>query len=418
MSIMTIGKRILQFFEKRLSHAARNPEHWILGVLGNQGTISQEDALRISTVFACVRVISETISSLPLKFYERLSGGGKGEIPDYSLAYLLNQPNKFQTQMEYIETLCAHMCLRGNHYSGVNYNGGGQIVELVPLLPGNMNVEIIGDSLIYKYQDEKQQKEIQYDGTRIFHLKGLSLDGIMGLSPLSYARKIFDLSIAAETHGTAYYKNGARTPGFLSHPGKLKELTRKSLQKDINEKMSGDNKFKIIVLEENMNWINSGISAEDSQYLQTRQFSVEEICRIFRVPAVLVQHPDKTMSYASAEQFFLSFVVHTIRPWVKRIESRINLLIPPKDRIKRFSEFLLDGLLRGDNKSRYEAYAIAKQNKIMTTNEIREKENLNPVEGGDIFENPNIDTNKAKNNEDNKEDNKSEGGQNAITETE
>jgi HK97 family phage portal protein len=133
------------------------------------------------------------------------------------------------------------------------------------------------------------------------------------------------------------------------------------------------------------------VSNEDAQFLQSRQFQIEEIARIFRVPCVLIGHPDNTSTYASAEQFFLSFVVHTIRPWVTRIEKSINVhLVSESDRKKGiFAEFKLDGLLRGDTAARYQAYAIAIANKIMNPNEVRSLENMNPYKGGEIYENPN-----------------------------
>ena len=147
------------------------------------------------------------------------------------------------------------------------------------------------------------------------------------------------------------------------------------------------------MLEEGATWTQVGMSNEDSQFLETRQFQIEDIARFFRVPTILIGHPDKTSTYASAEQFMLSFVQHTIRPWLVRIEKSIlKHLIDESEQKDYFAEFKIDGLLRGDIASRYQAYAIARQNTWMSANEIRALENMNPIDGGDVYENPNITT--------------------------
>lgn len=392
---------------------------WIMGILGaSGGAVSVDDALRLSTVFACIRVISESIASLPLKFYERLPDGGKEPFDTYPLAKLFRKPNQHQNQFEFIETLCAILCLRGNFYAGINYSQGWQ-KELVTLDPSRMQVNVDKNRKTYKYTD-LDGKTQTYKPVRIWHPKGLSTDGITGLSPITYASKSLKLSIAAEKHGITYYENGTRMSGIAKHPGRLSEIGRQNLQKSINEGLSGDNKFRAIVFEEGLDWINVGLSNEDSQYLQTRQFQTEEICRIYRVPAVLVNHPDKTATYASAEQFFLSFVVHTLRPWLTRIETSINTdLVPHEDQESVFAEFKVEGLLRGDIKSRYQSYAIGRQWGWLSADDIRALENMNPLPDGagkTYLQPMNMidakDTDKLLDNSDDSEDSK-----NAITKT-
>lgn len=382
---------------------------WLLGLTDEQINnftsqhISEEDALKISVVFGCIRVISETISSLPLKWYELKSDDSKIEIRNYPLGEVFKNPNKFQTQMDFISTVCNHIELRGNAYVGINYNRGrNKIIELIPLLPGNMQCKLVNNSLVYNYTDPETGENKDYTENDIWHIRGMSKDGVIGISTLSYARTTFDLAIQAEKHGITYYKNGARTSGFIKHPRNLKEPTRISLQRDINHAISGNNKFKVIVLEEGMDWASVSMTNEDSQYLQSRGFQVEEICRFFNINPTLIQHPTKMMSYASAEQFFLSFVKNSIRPRLVRLEQRINELIPEPDRDRISAEFKVDGLLRGDTKSRYESYAIAIANRILNPNEARRFENLNPYPGGDKYENPNINVNDDSNNNDGK----------------
>jgi len=356
-------------------------------------SVSPESALNVSAVFACIRVLSETIASLPLKIYQRQEKSKEVAREHYLYSILHDSPNGWNTSYEYFETLVAHLCLRGNFYAYKRLNGAGKIGALAILNPSKMKLEIEGDKLIYLYTwDSGKEERLKQED--IWHVKGLSTDGYMGLCPVTIARESIGLAMATEEYGARLFSNNARPGGILEHPGKLKEDTAERLKKSWQAAHAGgSNAHKVAILEEGMKWTAVGFSNDDSQFLETRNFQVEDIARIYRVPSVLIGHPDKNSTYASAEQFFLSFVVHTIRPWVTKIEQSINkYLISDKDRPNYFAEFQLDGLLRGDIKSRYESYAIARQNKWMSANEIREKENMNPIEGGDAYENPNITT--------------------------
>ena len=262
------------------------------------------------------------------------------------------------------------------------------------MAPGNMQVEVAGDfdepKIIYRYRPDVQGTagaEQVFDASEIWHIKGLSGDGITGISPLAMAREAIGLAQASEGHGATFFRNGAQTSLVATTPGKLNEESHKRLRGSIQDAVSGDNKFRVLLLEQGLDAKAVGMSNADSQFLETRQFQVEEIARIFRVPSILIGHSNNNSTYASAEQFMLSFVTHTIRPWVSRIEQSINkYLLSDQDRKAGvYAEFKLDGLLRGDTQSRYTAYSSALQNMWMTRNEVRSLENLNPVDGGDEF---------------------------------
>jgi HK97 family phage portal protein len=393
-----IANFVAKYAEKR---SVNDPNHWIVKLTDRLQSfagvaVTPETALAQSAVFACTRVISETIGSLPLKIYSRRSDGGKDEAQGHPLYPILHDnPNQWQTRLEYFETVSGHLCLRGNAYSFIQRDGFGQPLSFVPLNPDRMMLEVEGTSadpiFVYRYRADGTEQEQVFTSYDIWHLKGMSSDGYSGLSPITYASNAIGLSIAAEKHGSKWFANGARPSGIAKYPGKLKEDSVKRLKNSLQEAMSGDKVFSLIVLEEGLDFTTIGISNTDSQYLETRQFQVEEIARIFRVPSVLIGHPDKTMTYASVEQLMLSFVVHTIRPWVSRIEQSINkYLLNGDDRY--FAEFRIEGLLRGDTKSRYDSYSSALQNCWMTRNEVRALENMNPVPDGDKFENPAITT--------------------------
>jgi HK97 family phage portal protein len=362
------------------SDSARYPNSWFNQLL-SKIPINTEIALKVAAVYACNKVLSETISTLPLKCYERTTDGGKEEYNQYFLSKVFKKPNVLQTQAEYFENLVTQINLKGNSYSAINYKKG-YVNELLPMNPILMYPEIKDNNLIYTYHHQDRPLQI-YKPDRIFHVKNLTLDGLTGLSPISYAAKAVNLAAESEDHGYRYFKNGTRASGFLKHPGQLKGTAYKNLETSFNKKMSGEEKFKIQILEEGMEWVNASMTNEDSQYLQTRQFQVEDIARWYRVPLELIQHPAKTASYASVEQFMLSFVVHTIRPWCVKIEQRINTtLIPEEDQDRIFFEFKVDGLLRGDLRSRYAAYSIARQWGWLSADDVRALENMNPLPEG------------------------------------
>lgn len=400
--------RISDFFYSRFENfikrdALSDPNHWIAQL--SQGTtsagvnVTPQSALQTSTVFACVRVISETIASLPLKIYRKQDGGTKKEMPNHSLSDLLNRsgPTPWLTAPEFWEMQCGHNALRGNAYSYKVRDGNGRYLGFVPLDPSKIQVDVQinnfqSPKIMYKYTPGGANKPVDIPFSDIWHLKGISSDGFVGLSPVSLAREAIGLTQAAESHGSVYFKNGARASGVAQYPGKLKEESYERFKNSIQESIGGDNKFKALVLEMGATWTQLGLSNEDSQFLETRQFQVEDIARMFRVPAILIGHPDKSSTYASAEQFMISFVTHTIRPWLVRLEKSISKHLLGDEKQNYFAEFNVDGLLRGDTKSRYEAYASAIQNTWMSPNEVRQFENMDPRDGGDEYVNPNITT--------------------------
>ena len=360
--------------------------------------VSPSVAMKNSAVYACVKVISETIASLPLFVYKRTPEGGKAPATeDYRFALLHDQPNPYQTSFEWLEMVGGHTCLRGNHISYILRSKGGKILALLPLNPANFTEFEIDPStsrVVYTYTEPTTQKKTRYYRSELFHNKLFSEDGIWGLSPISQAREAIGLSLGTEEYAARFFANDARPGGILEMPGRISEDAAKRLKKQWDAAHAGSDKAHgTIVLEEGMTWSQVGMSNEDSQFLQSRGFEIEELARIWRVPCILIGHPNNTMTYASAEQFFLSFITHTIRPHLVRIEQALNLvLFDEEERKKLFCEFKLDGLLRGSTSERYAAYASALQNEWMCADEVRGLENLNPKPDGtgSLFKNPAI----------------------------
>ncbi len=393
MSILDRFKKVENLPEKRAN--VNDPQYWEeffsrVGIITkSKQNVTPDSALKSTTVYACVRVLAETIASLPLMVYRKKSDGGREPAQEFYLYHALHDiPNPQQTSFEYREMLMGHISLRGNAYSYLERDNSGQIRNIYPLHPAMMQVKLMDGRLIYEYQ--KDGKRIVFTEDEIWHWKGLSNDGIVGLSPIALARESIGLSLTAEDHESRLLVNSARAGGILEYPGTLQKDARTRLKDSIHDSQTGHNAYDTMILEGGLKWTQIGMSNIDAQFLELRNFQVEDICRIFRVPSVLIQHPDATMTYASAEQFFLSFVQHSIRPWCVRIEQSANkTLLTEIERKKYYIEFKIDGLLRGDLATRYAAYQIGRLNGWLSVNDIRALENMNPILlGGDDYLQP------------------------------
>jgi HK97 family phage portal protein len=340
--------------------------------------VSEYNAITSTAVYACVRVIAETVASLPLPLYIRKPKGKEKAInhPLYSILHDL--PNEEMTSFSFRETMMAHLLLWGNAYAEIVRDGAGNIVELYPLQPDKMVVERDKETKKIRYKYFIDGKQIIYPKEKIFHIPGLSFNGLTGISPISAAREAVGLALAVEEFGSRFFGNGARPGGILEHPGVLKDPEK--LRKQWEEVYKGvGNSHKVAVLEEGMKYHEIGIPPEDAQFLQTRKFQINEICRIYRVPPHLIGDLEHA-TFSNIEHQSIEFAVHTIRPWLVRWEQAINkCLLTPSERKKYFVKFTIDGLLRGDFKTRMEGYAIGRQNGWYSANDIRELEDMNPI---------------------------------------
>lgn len=342
--------------------------------------------MQSAAVYACVRVIAETVASLPLHLYRHVEEGKRRDT-GHPLYFLLHDsPNPEMTSFIFRETMMTHLLLWGNAYAQIVRNGHGEIIGLYPLLPDKMQVSRSQtDELIYLYQSG--MKNIAFRREEILHILGLGFDGLVGYSPIAMARNAIGMSMATEEFGASFFQNGAAPGGILEHPGTLKDPSK--VRESWNELFKGSgNANKVAVLEEGMTYKQIGIPPNEAQFLETRKYQTEEICRIYRVPPHLVADLDKA-TFSNIEHQSISFVVHTIRPWLVRLEQAMNkALLYPAERERYFIEFNVDGLLRGDYESRMRGYATARQNGWMSANDIRRLENMNLIpkeEGGDLY---------------------------------
>ena len=358
--------------------------------------VDEKAAMQIPTVYACVRLLAESIAALPLHLYRVTDdNGNKEKARDHPLYKILyRQPNPEMTSFVFWETLMTHLLLWGNAYAQIIRNGKGEVVALYPLMPNRMEVNRDKNGkLYYLYSTQSDDaptmkgSTVYLDPSEVLHIPGLGFDGLVGYSPIAMAKNAIGMAIACEEYGAKFFANGAAPGGVLEHPGTIKDpqRVRESWQSTFG---GSGNANKIAVLEEGMKYTPIGISPEQAQFLETRKFQINEIARIFRVPPHMVGDLEKS-SFSNIEQQSLEFVKYTLDPWVIRWEQSIQRSLLSKDeKTVYFVKFNLEGLLRGDYQSRMNGYAIGRQNGWMSANDIRELENLDRIpaeQGGDLY---------------------------------
>ena len=357
--------------------------------------VNEKSAMQTSAVYACVRVISETVASLPLHLYRYNENGGKEKAINHHLYHLLHdEPNKEMTAYSFFEAALTHLLLWGNSYSQIIRNGKGEVIGLYPLMPDRMQVDRGENGQIYyeyivSSDDAPTNKgsTVRLKPEDVLHVPGLSFDGLVGYSPIAMAKNAIGLGIAAEEYGSKFYANGAAPSGVLEHPGTLKDPSK--VRESWTQTFGGSaNSNKVAVLEEGMKYTPISINPSEAQFLETRNFQITEIARIFRVPPHLIGQLDKA-TFSNIEQQSLEYVTYTLRPWLCRLEqAMVRRLLSEEEKRTYFIKFNVDGLLRGDYVSRMNGYATARQNGWMSANDIRELENLDRIPselGGDLY---------------------------------
>ena len=358
-------------------------------------SVNDRTAMQHTVVYACVRVLSETIAQLPLHVYQ-YTENGKERVPMHPLYFLLHdQPNPEMTSFVFRETLMSHLLIYGNAYSQIIRNGRGEVIGLYPLMPDKVKVDRDErNRLIYIYSryDEanpnlKDQGEIILTAENVLHIPGLGYDGLVGYSPIALAKNAIGISLACEEYGSTFFANGASPSGVLEHPGVIKNLER--VREGWQRAYGGThNAHRICVLEEGMKYTPISIPNNEAQFLETRKFQVEEIARLYRVPLHMIGDLEHA-TFSNIEQQSLEFVKYTLDPWLVRWEQSLQKsLLSDSEKGQYFIKFNVEGLLRGDYASRMQGYATARQNGWMSANDIRELEDMNriPAElGGDLY---------------------------------
>jgi HK97 family phage portal protein len=375
-------------------HVSQEPPGWVDDTYGWENDagvlINQRNALEINAVYACTRVLAESVASLPLILYRRIGDRNKARAMDHSLYSLLHDlPNPEITSFEMRETLMGHLCTWGNAYAEIEWSAGGEVLALWPLRPDRIEaIERVNGEIYYTYRlpDKLGTPPKILHTSRVMHVRGMGFDGQIGYSPIRMQRNTLGLARATEGFGARFFQNDARPGGILEHPAKLSDEAHKRLRDSWEKRHQGmERSHRLSILEEGMKYHEIGLPPEDAQFLETRKFQTNEIARMYRMPPHMIQDLDRA-TFNNIEHLSISFVVNTLRPWLVRWEQAIARdLLLPSERDALFAEHLVSGLLRGDIQSRYEAYAQGRQNGWLSANDIRSMENMNPIEGGDTY---------------------------------
>ena len=373
------------------------PTVWLFGRSSAGKNVNEKTAMQLSAVYACMRVLSESIASLPLDLFKWDRNGAVKDREHPLWRVLHDEPNAEMTSFSFRETMMAHQLLWGNAYAQIIRNNRGQVMGLYPLLPDRMSVERDDDNgrIFYVYRPLngnaakgiRANENIRLDSEDVLHIPGLGFDGLVGYSPIAMMKNSIGTAIATEEFGGKFFENGATPSGVLEHPGILKdpEKLRKSWQSAYG---GSGNAGKTAILEEGLTYKTIGIAPKDAQMLEMRKFNVTEIARIFRIPPHMIGDLEHA-TFSNIEHQSLEFVKYTLTPWMVRWEQSMDRrLLNDYEKRDYYIQFNPEGLLRGDLQSRNNAYAVARQNGWMSANDIRRKEGMDliPAElGGDRY---------------------------------
>lgn len=354
----------------------------------SEETITPEIALTVPVVLAIITIMAQDLASIPLILYARR---GRGKYRAYDNPYyklIHDRPNPEMTSMNFRELISGHLIGWGNFFAQQVLDRAGTVVELWPLRPDRMTVVRFQGERIYKYQTTEGKTRI-FLKEEIFHVPGFGFDGLIGYSRISLARNAIGLSISAEKFDSKLFSNGLNPGLIYEHPGELTDEAYDNLEESLEEKSGVEKSHLPIILEEGMKIEKIGINPKDAQFLESRKFQMAEINRMLGpLPPHMFGDVTGSTSWGtgidSQEQGYIN---HTLRPYGVRIEQNLDQqILPQAERdAGMFFEHLFDAFLRGDIATRFEAYVKGITNGFISRNEVRAKENMNPVKGGDVM---------------------------------
>lgn len=357
---------------------------------GNISKVDAETAMRISAVFACNRVLAETLATCPIHQYEKDENGNRKAVTDTAEYEMLHYaPNPDMTPGQFKESGSLNINLGGNFYAQKVRNTKGQVIQLRPITWDRIKLDVDKDSGSLLYFVDGSSNPLTRE--KILHIPGLTLDGYVGITPIQFAQNALKVGAYQDRFTKNFYEKGVSSSGVFQSPNQLSDKAYERLKKDVRENYAGlKNAGVPMILEEGLQFKEVTMKLSDAQFIESKRFTKEEIASLYRVPLHLIQDLSRSTNN-NIEQQSLEFIIYTMLPWFKRWEENLNLqLLTAEDRKKnRYFEFKLDGLLRGDAKTRAEAYAVARQWGWMSVNDIRRLENMNDIgPKGDIYLTP------------------------------
>jgi HK97 family phage portal protein len=376
-------------------HQPQDLSRWMSSMSGGSskaGTmVTRETSMANAAFHACVTLLAESVAQLPCELYRRTKDGGREKATDHPLYDVIKyQPNRKDTAFEFYEQGQGALATEGNDFSLIERDGAGYVKELFPINP--QKVRVLKGADLMPYYDIQG-----IDGVlpmrMVHHVRGFSFDGYLGLSPLQTSKDVIGLALATEEHASAVFSRGTTMSGVIERPQvagtiKTQEGIDRILSKFAERNSGLANLFSVGLLQEGMQYKQLSMDNEKAQLIQSRNFNVVDICRLFKIPPHMVQHLEKA-SFNNIEHQGLQFVTNTLLPWLKRREAAMMRdLLLPSERRGLYIEFNVASLMRGDQKSRYESYAIGRQWGFLSVNDIRRMENMPPIIGGDKYLTP------------------------------
>tara|TARA_R110000737_G_scaffold94290_2_gene127918 strand:+ start:1592 stop:2782 length:1191 start_codon:yes stop_codon:yes gene_type:complete len=343
--------------------------------------VSAESALTFSAVWAAMRLLSESIATLPVGVFRKENNGDNVEV-DSDLSFLVKyQPNSYQNKITFYERIIMDMLSDGNSYVQIVRNGAGRVIELLPLNYGDIETYTLANKLYYSDENSGET----HDSDNIMHFKMITgPDGITGLSPIEQCRNAIGWGMDVQEYSSTFFKNGGKLSGILESDRALSEQAIDRLRNSFNKNygtLSGSN--QTAVLEEGLKYKSISVTPDQAQFLASRQFSIQEVARIFGLPPHLLKDLSAS-SFNNIEMQSQEFVSYSLMPYISKIELEMSLKLFRRNNIGReYIKFNVNGLLRGNVKDRADYYKTAITNGWMTVNEVRAKEDLNKVEDGD-----------------------------------
>ncbi|MDF1606963.1 phage portal protein [Hoeflea sp. YIM 152468] len=365
------------------------------GVTASGATVTPNKAMNVSSVYASVRIISGAVANMPLQLKLRVDERTREDASEHPLGVVLRRkPNRWQTPSQFRRMMQAHLLLRGNAYAMI-VRSAGRVMELVPLHPDQVECNQNDDLQLEYTYTRKDGRKIRLPQSEVFHLVGLTLDGVHGVSPITYARESIGLALSMENHGATTFRNGARVSNVLSHPGKLGPEGLAFLRTSLDDYRSGgESEGKALILEEGMDVKPLAMTAEDAQWLQSREFSRVDIAMFMGVPpSMLGDNSGSDSNWGTGlEQKSLGFVAYTLEDWLTTWEEAIGRDLIADDDLTMYARFNRAALVKGDLKTRWEAYVKGLQWGVYCPDEVRALEDMNPRPdgmGGRYYDPPN-----------------------------
>ncbi len=354
------------------------------------GYQSPDAAARHAVAQSCIRLISETVASVPLKLRRYSDAGGSTSASDHPLyAVLQDAFHDGMTAFAGREWLIAGLLVHGNAYAVIERNGRGQVNALRPLPAGTVGVEMVGRSRPRYRVHDRDGGVTVYLAEEVLHLRMRTKDGIMGLSPIAEARETFGLALTQRDQATAQAAKGFSAAGAFVFPDRISPDNAKSLKTKFETNFLGvANTNKVMILDGGAKYERFGTTGRDAEFLDSRKLSNLDVCRIFGVPPSAVGITDDA-TYSNIGEESRALVVRCLAPLAKRIEQQMNAtLLTAESRKTLFIEHDLAGLLRGDMTARFEAYRVGREGEWLSANDVRELENMPKIDGGDEYLSP------------------------------